>query len=53
MTELLRMLVLCHTGLNAICVKLFEILGDRLDLLRRTTCNRPFQIRGKVLDNVL
>lgn len=52
MPESLRKVV-CHTRLDAIRVKLFELLGDRLDLLRRTTCNRPFQIRGKVLDNVL
>lgn len=41
------------TWLNAVRIDLLQLLDDSLQLVDRTTCDGPFQVRGKMVDNVL
>ena len=40
------------TGLDPIRVLILELLSYFLELLSRATCNGPFQVCWKTLDNV-
>lgn len=49
---LLRSLTISRTGLDPICIELLELIGNGMNLLRRTTSDRPFEIGREVLNNV-